>query len=464
MSNVNVQSMAEQAYTYGLQQVIFYGQRWSYTQNDAKDNLSYSGVNRLFNIRKPITPESGFPVVTPNATTLYGTGIIDLQDEPLVIEMPEIADRYFSLQVMSQYGIFYTMVGNQFNGTKARSYFFLPVGYTGKVPGEFVTTDVIHCPSNTGYIFVRIAVMTGSDEEIKKINAWQDEITITPLSQWLANDKQGVPNSQIDVVRGGYAEYPRMAKIADGQVDKETAEDFFSILNLVLNDPSLTLIDDSAKEATLLAQLDTVGIGKGKNFDWSKLDKATQDALTAGFKAGYDKVKSALKSGLVNMNGWMEVRNAGGFQTHWLDRAVMADAGWAGPDRNVSHTGAFRFVDADGDPLDSKNNYTLTFDMDDLPPVSEFWSVPIYDAAGYFVDNEIDRFTINSFMIDQGLFHVEDNKLVIYVQHDKPDDPKQQKNWLPAPAGTFRFTARYYGPCMGIIDGSYKMPEPVKVN
>ena len=40
---------------------------------------------------------------------------------------------------------------------------------------------------------------------------------------------------------------------------------------------------------------------------------------------------------LVNMNGWMEVRNAGGFETQWLDRAVMCDAGWAGPDRNVSN-------------------------------------------------------------------------------------------------------------------------------
>ena len=164
--------LAEKAYLYGLQQVIFYGQRWIYTQNINKDNMSYSGINRLFNIRKPLTPDSGFPVVTPNATTLYGTGFIDLQKEPLVVEVPAIDDRYFSVQVMSQYGIFYSMVGNQFNGTKARSYIFLPSGYTGKVPGEFVTTDVIQAPSNTGYIFVRIAVMSGSDAEIKKINAW----------------------------------------------------------------------------------------------------------------------------------------------------------------------------------------------------------------------------------------------------------------------------------------------------
>lgn len=39
-----------------------------------------------------------------------------------------------------------------------------------------------------------------------------------------------------------------------------------------------------------------------------------------------------------------------------------------------------------------------------------------------------------------------DEKLVIYIQNDKPTDPKQLKNWLPAPDGDFRFAARFYGP------------------
>jgi hypothetical protein len=74
-------------------------------------------------------------------------------------EMPAIDDRYFSMQIMSQYGIFYLMTGNQFNGRAARSYLLLPTNYDGEIPGEFVTTDVIPAPSNTAYIFVRIAVM-----------------------------------------------------------------------------------------------------------------------------------------------------------------------------------------------------------------------------------------------------------------------------------------------------------------
>ena len=455
------QQIAEDSYTYGLQQVIFFGQRYTYTQDSNKDNQSYVGVNRFYNVRKKITPD--FPVVTPNATTLYGTGFLDMQKEPVVIEMPAITDRYFSLQIMDQYGIFYLMAGNQFNGTEARSYIIVPDDFKGKIPAEFATTEMIHAPSKTSYVLTRIAVLTGSDKDISQINAYQDQISITPLSKWVANGKKGVPQSKVGVVAGTFKKYSRMPKIAKGQVDTETADDFFSILHMILNDPSMTLMKDSKKEADMLAQLATLNIGPGKKFKWSDLDKGTRTAMEQGFKKGYDTVKKTFKSSLLNMNGWMVVQNAGGFETDYLNRSVMADAGWAGPDKNVSHGAAFLFTDNEDKPLDGKNKYTMTFDINDMPPVTQFWSIPIYNKDGYFVRNPIDRYTINSFMIDQKQLYVADGKLLIYLQKDKPSDPNQLKNWLPAPEGSFRFAARFYGPRMSLVDGSYKMPRPVKV-
>jgi hypothetical protein len=453
------EQLAEDSYLYGLQQVIFYGQRWTSTQNDSKDNSAYSGTNRFSMVRKQVTPD--FPVVTPNATTMYGSAFLDLQREPMVLEMPEIEDRHFSAQAMSPYGIYHTMLGNQFNGTKARKYVFLPVGYKGKVPADFASIDVIRTPSDINYLLVRIAILTGSDEDIRKINTYQDQITLTPMSEWLANGKQGTPQAETKVVKGSYKLYPRMADIAKRQVDKQTAEDFFSILNLVLNDPSMTLLEDSNKEAAMLQRLAAVDIGKGLDFQWAKLDQATRDALVAGFKSGYKNVKTSLMGNLIDMNGWMLVRNEGGFETRWLDRAIMADAGWAGPDSNVAHTGAFLFVDNAGKPLSGANHYTLTFDINDLPPVTEFWSIPVYDKEGYLVRNPINRYTVNNYMLDQ--LHVADEKLVIYVQKEMPSDPVQLQNWLPVPEESFRFTARFYGPGMSIVDGSYKMPKPVKI-
>lgn len=246
-----IQEIAEKAYPYGLQQAIYYGLRWNATQNDDPGNNAYVGLNRFFWIRTKITPD--FPIVTPNGTTLYGSGFLDLRKEPLVIEMPEITSRYFSLQVMDQYGIFHAILGSPFNGTKNRKYLFLPPGYDGKLPGSIPATDIIPWPGKTAFAIVRIAVVTGTDAEIAEINAYQDQITATPLSDWTANGNAGLPQAGRAVVKGDFAVYPRMPEIAIGQVDKETAQDFFTILNMTLNDPSMALMKDSLAEAQMLA-------------------------------------------------------------------------------------------------------------------------------------------------------------------------------------------------------------------
>jgi len=43
---------------------------------------------------------------------------------------------------------------------------------------------------------------------------------------------------------------------------------------------------------------------------------------------------------------------------------------------------------------------------------------------GYFVDNSIDRYSLNSYVLGCGKLHTEDGKPVIYVQHDERTDPR----------------------------------------
>ena len=461
----SVAAIAEAAYRYGLQQSLFYVTRFNYTQKEDSD--VFVGINRLYypNEGRPITADFT-AIVTPNNTTLYGMGFLDLQDDPIVIEMPEVTDRYFSLQLMNQYGIFPLYAGNQFNGTDARSYLILPDDYEGEIPGDFAATDVVQAGTKTLFTLVRYALRNPTDEsEIAYVNDLQEQTTVTPLSEWLANDRSGVPRAEQSVVPGDYETVPRMAELTEQQVENQTPADFFTLLSLVLNDPSMSLIDDSRKEAAMLERLEQIGIGPGLEFDWSALETDVQEALTSGFESGFERVRATVVEGnsdvVVDMNGWNIVQNTADFRTDWLTRAAMADIGFAGPDSPASHVAGFKFTDANGEQLDGSKRYTITFDLDNLPPVTEFWEIPIYDAQGYFVENELDRYSINSYMLEEGLLHTEGNELVIYVQHEKPDDPEQATNWLPAPEGGMRFAARFYGPHWSLVDGSYDMPEVI---
>jgi hypothetical protein len=206
-----------------------------------------------------------------------------------------------------------------------------------------------------------------------------------------------------------------------------------------------------------------IGLMEGNLFDPAVLDKATRDAMEAGFEAGKQKVKAAVRDGMIPMNGWMVTKDMGNFGTDYLTRAAIADAGWGGPEAK-SHIGGFCFVDAEGQQLNGGQRYTLTLDTNNPPPCTEFWSIPIYDIEGYFIDNEINRYTVNSFMVEKGGFYVDDQgQLTFYIQRERPTDPNRVKNWLPAPAGDFRLVARFYGPKAPLIDGSYPMPRPVRV-
>jgi hypothetical protein len=460
----DVRQLAEDAYAYGLQQVIFYQTRYNYTQN-SETNV-YEGVNRwnLVNDGNPIDP-SFKAIVTPNATTAYAIGFLDIQDEPVVLEMPEVDDRYFALQIMDPYGIFWLYAGNQFNGTAANTYLILPQGYAGDIPDVFVTTQLIEAPSKTLTGIIRYARTDPADGD-KDVNHIKDLLarsTVTPLSKWVANGNQGLSVDQQSVIEGSYKTFPRMQELTTAQVDNQTAEDFFNYLSLVLNDASIVPIKDSKMEGDMLARLATIDVAQGKSFDWATLDSDTQAAFNEGFEAGRAGVKQAGTANLINMNGWGVIRNSGGFATNWVDRAVMADFGWLGPDRNISHGAAFAFTDSEGKPLTGEQKYTLTFDMNDLPPVGQFWELPLYDSSGYFIENEINRYSINSFFLEKELLHVENDKLVIYMQHEKPTDPEQLKNWLPTPAEGFRLTPRFYGPKYPLIDGSYDMPKIMRV-
>jgi len=456
---IDPKKVAEDAYVYGLQQAVFYATRYNFTQ--LENSPSYVGINSLYWLRSPITADFK-EVVTPNATTLYGAGFLDLSQEPVVLNLPAIKDRYWSFQSMDQYGDYFFYAGNQFTGNDKQMYIFVGPDWNGVIPENFSGKEIIKTPSNSVFIISRIALMEHSNKEVQLINSYQDQIITTPLTDWLNNGSKEVPFANRSKIKGQYQTFPGLEKLVVQLVEKQTAMEYFKILNFVLNDKTMTKRADSHKELETLKLLRTIGIGENLVFDSEKLSRKKKTALEKGFYNGKTKIKKAIGKSGASMNSWIIPSGMGEYGTNYVVRAVVGDAGWAGPGVK-SHNGAICFVDSENQQLNGKYKYTLTFDSNNLPPVTEFWSIPIYDITGYFIPNELNRYTVNSFMYDRGDFYIENNKLVFYIQKNKPTNKNMLKNWLPAPDGDFRFTARFYGPKAPLINGRYDMPRAVKV-
>ncbi len=460
LTPTEARSMAKEAFLWGMHPVAIYHLRYNFAQNEKSPR--FVGINRLSWDRKP---QKALPRVatTPNATTLYGFAVLDLSKEPVVITVPEIKDHYWSIQLHDNYARCWHLIGNQFNAPGPVRRLLIGPNWSGKLPAGFVGADIVQSPSDFAGAIARVALTDDTEDELKIVNGIQDHITVMSLSQWIAAGRKDVKAEDVQLTKGEYPTYPGMETVKEP--GRLKGVDFLRWVSLILNDTSFTKQTDGQKEIEAFARFERLGLKAGETFDPEKLTPAIKAAVEDGIEEGHKEVLALLAKGVgVSRNGWEFSSDLGYKDTDWQQRALWGLIAIFAPTPSRSHIPAFCLIDSEGRPLSGEHRYTITFDLNDMPPVTEFWEIPLYDREGYFYDNPIDRYSLNSYMLKRGKLHTEGGKLVVYVQHDEPTDPKQRQNWLPTPKGGFQFAARFYGPYTPLIDGSYNMPGVVRVD
>ena len=74
-------------------------------------------------------------------------------------------------------------------------------------------------------------------------------------------------------------------------------------------------------------------------------------------------------------------------------------------------------TDADGKPYDGANKYVIHFEKGQMPPANAFWSLTMYNADYFFVENPLDRYTVSS----RTRFKPNnDGSVDIYIQNESP--------------------------------------------
>lgn len=459
LTTEEARAIGKEVFLWGMHPVAIYHLRYIHAQNEA--SRRYVGVNRLLIERKPITAMPRFATM-PNATTLYGVAMLDLVKEPVVVTVPAISDRYWSLQLADNYARWWHMIGSQFTGKGPVQRLLVGPGWRGRLPEGFVGEQIIQSPSDFSVAALRMALTDDSPEELNAINACLDRVTLMPLSQWLAAGKREVRAEDVPVQKASYPVFAGMEAVREP--GRLRGMDLLRWVSLVLEDPTFTKQADGFKEIQALARFERLGLKVGHRFDPDRLPEPIRTAVQAGIEDGVNEVRANMAKGSgIPMNGWSLSTDLGYHDTDWLRRARAGLIAVLGPVPVRSHTAAIGNKDAQGQPLTGAHRYTITFDLDDLPPVTEFWEIPLYDSEGYFVDNPINRYSLNSFMLAHGKLHTQGRTVTIYVQHEEPQNPAHKQNWLPAPKEGFQFTARFYGPHAPLIDGSYHMPSIVRV-
>jgi len=208
-------------------------------------------------------------------------------------------------------------------------------------------------------------------------------------------------------------------------------------------------------DGPMMRDLARIGIEPGKPFTPEALGPEGVAALEDGARAASATLEKTIDPpSRTTPTGWSGMdAKVGCYGTDYQARAKVARMGLgANPPEDAVYLNCR--VDAGGRPFNGNRLYRMHFTKDAMPPVRAFWSVTMYDQAGYFVENSIGRFAIGD---RDALQFNSDGSLDLYIGHKAPGSTKDA-NWLPAPAGVFNLSLRLYWPKDEILQGKWIPP------
>ncbi|EWT00668.1 hypothetical protein N865_14170 [Intrasporangium oryzae NRRL B-24470] len=157
-----------------------------------------------------------------------------------------------------------------------------------------------------------------------------------------------------------------------------------------------------------------------------------------------DETRAALLSLARNLTGFDRMFGSAD-EVEPVRHLIGTAAGWGGlPTSEAAYLGV--------DPKVGPGSYELTFrDV----PVDAFWSVSVYNAAGFFEPNASGRYTLNSVT---AVRDADGSVTVRFV----PDDSVTGPNTIPVPGEGWNYLVRLYRPRPEVLDGSWTTPSITK--
>ncbi|RWC91243.1 MULTISPECIES: DUF1254 domain-containing protein [unclassified Mesorhizobium] len=437
--------LAVEAYTYGYPLVTMEMTRRVIT-NVAKPKGTKAPMGNLIKVRE--YPNAQFRDVTaPNADTLYTTAFLDVGKEPWVVSLPDLQDRYALFPMLDGWTTVFDVPGKRTTGTGAQTFAVTGPGWEGTLPDG---VKQYKSPTSIVWLLGRI-YCTGTPEDYAAVHKVQDEVKLYPLS---AHGKEWTPPP------GKVDQSIDMKTAVRDQVNKMDAVEYFTLLAELMKTNPPTEAD-----APMVEKMAQIGIVPGQDFDKTKFNPAFATRVP---QIAFDRIMLHFKfsdGDVKQINGWGFTTKTGIYGTNYIQRALVTAIGLGAnrPQDAIYPTSMKSHGDLINRAYSGSDKYVLTFKKGLTPPVTGFWSVTMYDADYFFVDNPLNRYSISP---RQPLKANDDGSIDLLIQNESPGADKEA-NWLPAPKGKFVLMMRTYWPNESdpsIIDGSWTIPPVKKVS
>ncbi|ABV38593.1 conserved hypothetical protein [Shewanella sediminis HAW-EB3] len=420
-------SLGVNAYLWGSALVRMEQISRQYTDiSSPQADTSYRAPLNEFGHARRLSSPADKDMPTANRDTLYSSAVLDVSEEPIVLSVPDVEDRYFVINMFDMWHNLFQYVGTRETGSLAKEFLIVPPGWKGEAPRN---TKVIEAPTDKVWLWGRTQVL--GEQDYANVHAVQDKYEITPLSEYL-----GRPAKQV------------ATELSARPGQEEDALRFFTELaEYVKQNP----LDE--RQQALFGQFEKIGLTK-QGFDATKLSPEMQQVLVQAMTDAQQIISAqvANPNTLEVKDGWFYAFELDDFGDDNALRSLVAGPylGGQGPNEAIY---PITYTDGKGKPLNGGQGYKMSFDK--APPVGAFWSLTVYDAkTKLLVSNEIKRYSVNNLTdLDKNA----DGSFDIHLQHDNPAGNKSA-NWLPTPEGNFYVLARLYIPSKEILEMKWTVP------
>ena len=382
-------------------------------------------------------------VVKPNVDTYYSIAWLDLGQGPQVLSMPA-TDRYYLLPFMDAYSNVFASPGTRTTGTDAQKFLVVGPNWKGDPPSEF---SLIQAPTEMVWMLGRIQV-NSEEDGATTVRAIQDSMQLIPYSAY-GNAQYEPPKGQEDP---NFQETTPVKAIRSLDLNAY----FNRLADLMVQNPP------AERDSGMIRKMEKLGLMPGKPFELNSdnlILRTKLKALPEFIHKRMEKRRAEPDTNLLS-NGWsIATEGIGEYGTEYLRRAFI---NFIALGANLPEDAVYPnlIYDINGEPLDGRRRYQIHFDADQLPPVNAFWSLTVYNADEFLVENEYNRFALGD---RDELNYNPDGSLDLYIQAEVPRD-EDIVNWLPCPTdGQFFMTLRLYWPMAEVLSGAWSPPPVIPV-
>ncbi len=366
-----------------------------------------------------------------NDDTLYSTAFLDLRAGPQLLSLPSMSGRYVNFQLLDMYASTIADVGVLTGAGHGGTYAFVGPGWHGTIPKGDVRIEV---PTPDAWLLGRTQVKGSAD--LGAAVDLEAQYSLTALSGH-GSGTTGGPSTLVCPAPA----LPSSTSLGFlGDLEKDMAADPASVT-----------------DGPVVQAMAAAGIGPGRE------PVAASSSNAAEYRKALRLGASLLAGPAVGgptaiWAGYTRGAVEGSYGTDYLQRARLAQEtpGTQVPAQAVYFGASRARSGATTTGLAGNRSYEIRFPAGDLPPRGSdgFWSITLYNAAGFLVANPINRYSIGN--ETPGLVQGAGGSLTIVVSAGRPSAPGM--NWLPAPTGTFRLVLRVYDPMASVLDGSWTPP------